>query len=288
MSNRKRLLFGPLLGACGVLLAGCSGAASIADPTGVAFVDRLLAFLASPNVAYLLLVLGLLAIIAEVTTPGATAPGVAGAIMLILALYGLLQLPTNWLGPVLIVAGVVMLLLDIKVTGFALSIGGLIAFALGSLLIFPPPWASVPPGAAPVSRVDPWLIAAMTVGVGLFFVFGIAAVLKAQRRPVAVGRETMIGKTGIARGHAEPDRLCPLEGEEWSADSVEESGSGWGTRAAAVAGPSRRQRPSRAPAGGPRSARVPVGRGRRSRARGTDWSSRAQLQIGGRPGPSTR
>lgn len=236
--KRNGMLLGLLLLLTAAVLSGCAGAVPFAQPTGSPFVDRLLAFLASPNVAYLLFVFGLLAIIAEITTPGATAPGVAGAIMLILSLFGLLQLPTNWLGPVLIVAGIVMLLLDIKVTGFALSVGGLIAFALGSLLIFTPPWVRLGSGAAPVSTVNPWLVVAMTVGVALFFIFGIAAVVKAQRRPVAVGRETMIGKVGVARGELNPGGFVRLDGEDWSADNVtnEEIPAGTKVRVVAIEG----------------------------------------------------
>lgn len=220
MPKIRRLLPVPGLMVAGLLLAGCAGAASLNDPTGVAFVDRFLAFVANPNVAYLLLVLGLLAIIAEFATPGAVAPGVSGAIMLILALYGLLRLPTNWLGPVLILTGVVMLLLDIKVTGFALSVGGVIAFLLGSLLIFTPPWAELPLSAAPVPRLNLWLILATTVSVGLFFTLGIAAAFRAQKAPVAVGRETLVGKRGVARDALAPAGIVHIEGEEWSAENV--------------------------------------------------------------------
>lgn len=220
MLKRSRLVHAPLLLLLGVLLAGCAGVPAIQDPTGIAFLDRFLAFLANPNVAYLLFVLGLLALIAEFATPGATLPGVAGVILLILSAYGLLNLPTNWLGPVLIITGIVMLLLDIKVTGFALSIGGIIAFLLGSLLIFTPPWAQMPLSAVPVPRLSPVLIIVTTVAVSLFFVFGIAAALKAQRRPVAVGRETLAGTTGIVLETLNPRGMVRIEGEEWSAESA--------------------------------------------------------------------
>ncbi|MGE5603012.1 MAG: NfeD family protein [Nitrososphaerales archaeon] len=216
----SRMLYGPLLLLFGAVLAGCAGSPSFRDPTGVAFLDRLLAFLANPNVAYLLLVLGLLALIAEFTTPGAVAPGVSGVILLILALYGLLQLPTNWLGPVLMITGVVMLLLDIKVTGFALSVGGVIAFLLGSFIIFPPPWAVTPGAVAPVSKLNPWLAVATTTGVALFFIFGITAALKAQRRPVAVGRETLIGQTGVTHEALTPRGTVRIDGEEWTAENI--------------------------------------------------------------------
>jgi membrane-bound serine protease (ClpP class) len=229
MQKGSRAILGSLLIA-GALLAGCAGTPTYYDPTGVAFVDRFLAFLLNPNVAYLLFVLGLLALIAEFTTPGAVVPGVTGAILLILSLYGLLHLPTNWLGPVLMIAGIVMLLLDIKVTGFALSVGGMIAFAIGSLLIFTPPWAQLPLASRPQPQLNPWLIVATTIGVFLFFILGIAAALRAQRRPVAVGRETLVGKAGVVKEALTPHGTVQVEGELWTAESATKEHLPEGTR----------------------------------------------------------
>ncbi len=219
MQKRCRLSLGAAALASAGLLSGCAGP-NIEDPTGAAFVDRFLAFLANPNVAYLLLVLGLLALIAELASPGAVVPGAAGAIMLLLSLYGLLQLPTNWLGPVLIIAGVAMLLIDIKVAGIALTVGGVVAFLIGSMLIFTPPWAELPQAAAPVAQLNPWLIVGTTFGVGAFFILGITAAFRAQFRPLAMGRETLIGKTGVARGPLDPEGIVRIEGEEWTAENA--------------------------------------------------------------------
>lgn len=237
MVKTSRLLNALLLLSSGALLTGCASSPSLHDPTGVAFLDRFLAFLANPNVVYLFLVLGVLALIAEFATPGAVAPGVSGVILLILSLYGLLQLPTNWLGPVLMITGIVMLLLDIKVTGFALSVGGIIAFLLGSFLIFPPPWAVTPP-AASASKLNPLLVIATTAGVALFFIFGITAALKAHKRPVAVGRETLIGKTGVVYETLKPRGIVRIEGEDWTADNVtgEEIPAGTPVRVVSVDG----------------------------------------------------
>lgn len=220
MLSRNRSTSFWFLASFGVLLAGCARTPVIEDPTGVAFMDRFLAFLANPNVAYLLFVLGLLALIAEFSAPGATIPGVMGAILLVLSLYGLLNLPTNWLGPVLIVTGIVMLLVDIKVTGIALSVGGIIAFLFGSLLIFTPPWTTLPSAAVPVARLNPFLIVGTTIVVGLFFGLGIAAAVRAQLRPVAMGRETIIGKTGVVRQPLDPSGIVNIEGEEWTAETA--------------------------------------------------------------------
>lgn len=211
-------LLGLLCG--GTSLLASPAAASGVNQTPVAVLDGLLAFLANPNVAYLLLVLGLLGLVAEVTTAGAVFPGVAGVICLLLSLYGLLRLPTNWLGLALIVAGIVMFVLDIKVAGFALTIGAAIAFALGSLLIYTPFWVAVPEQAVPVARLNPWLILGTTGGVTAFFLLGVTAAVKAQFRPVAVGQRVVIGKAGRVTQRLAPTGIVHVEGEEWSAVSA--------------------------------------------------------------------
>jgi membrane-bound serine protease (ClpP class) len=208
-----------LLLAGSLLLTGCADPLVVGDPTGIAFVDRILAFLANPNVAYLLLVLGLLAIIAEVATPGAVWPGVVGSLMLLLSLFGLLQLPTNWFGVLLILSGVIMMLIDINVPGFVLSIGGIIAFLIGSLLLFARP-AEMPLSAIPASPLNPLLAIGTTAAVGAFFLLGVAAAFRAHRLPVATGRETLLGKIGMARQSLEPVGIVHIEGEEWSAENV--------------------------------------------------------------------
>jgi membrane-bound serine protease (ClpP class) len=183
----------------------------------VPLLQNLLGFLANPNVAYFLLIVGLLGIVAEIITPGAILPGVIGVISLILALAGLGQMPTNWAGVALIAAAVVMFVLDLKVAGFGLSIGGLVAFALGSALLFTPFWVSAGEGSA--VRLNPWLILGTTLGVAAFFFLGLSAAVRAQREPIAVGRETLVGKIGVVRKPLRPAGIAHLQGEDWSATS---------------------------------------------------------------------
>ncbi len=207
-----------LVGAAPVLAASAPQALTPLQAPIEGF-DRFLAFLANPNVAYLLLVIGLLGVVAEVVTAGAVFPGIAGAICLLLSAYGLLRLPTNWIGLALIAAGIVMFVLDLKISGIALSIGAVIAFALGSLLIFTPFWVSVDL-AVPVARLNPWLIAGATGGVAAFFLLGLAAAVKAQLRPAAMGSKTLLGKTGSVKTALAPQGIVHVEGEEWSAVSA--------------------------------------------------------------------
>ncbi len=190
----------------------------LALQTDVPLLDRFLALLADPNVAYLLLVMGLLGLAAEFATGGTVFPGVAGVICLILALAGLGQLPTNWAGAALILAGITMLVLDIQIIGFGLSIGGVVAFALGSLLLFTPPW--IISESADSVRINPWLLVGTTGGVAAFFFLAIAAVVKSRTAPVAVGRRILIGKIGTVREALGPRGIVHAEGETWSAVSV--------------------------------------------------------------------
>jgi membrane-bound serine protease (ClpP class) len=235
--------FGGLSGAALLMVVGLTATPELSAQTQVPLLNSLLAVLANPNVAYFLLIIGLLGVVAEVVTPGAVLPGVVGVIGLILALAGLGQLPTNWAGVALIVAGIAMFLLDLKVAGFGLSIGALVAFLLGSLLVFTPFW--VPAAEASGVRLNPWLILATTLGVAAFFFLGLSAAVRAHRLPVAVGRETLVGKTGVVRKPLRPSGIAHLQGEEWSAVSANggEIAAGTPVRVVAVDGLSLRVEP---------------------------------------------
>lgn len=212
--NHPTVLAAGGLSLLGGLLAGPP--ADIVWQTPAPILNQLLMILADPNVAYLLLVMGLLGLAAEFATGGTVFPGVAGVICLILALAGLGQLPTNWAGVALILAGIVMFLLDMNISGFALSIGGLIAFAFGSVLLFAPPWRA----AEADVHISPWLILLTTAGVGAFFLLAVSAVVKSRSAPVAVGRRTLIGQIGTVQEALDPHGIVHVAGETWSAVSV--------------------------------------------------------------------
>ena len=221
-----RLSWGSLLLLGGLPLASPADLNQIVLPTPVPLFDQFLALLANPNVAYFLFVLGLLGLVAELATAGTVFPGVLGAICMILALVGLGSLPTNWGGAALIFAGIVMFLLDVKVSGWGLSIGALIAFGLGSLLIFTPPWAAA---ADTRVRLNPWMIVGTTAGVGAFFLLGVSAAIKAHLIPPVMGRHLLIGRTGTVKHDLQHTGVVHLEGEEWSARVVGEAEIGRGT-----------------------------------------------------------
>jgi membrane-bound serine protease (ClpP class) len=178
-------------------------------------VENFLHILVDPNIAYLLLSIGVLALVAEFYHPGAILPGVTGAICLILAFVAFGSLPVNWGGVALIVLAVVLFILDIKVAGFMLSVGGAVAFVLGSLMLFSP---FAPPSPTMPRLTVSWpLIALMTASITAFFLFALSAGIRAQRARVSSGVESMVGATGVAASDLDPWGTVQVRGELWSA-----------------------------------------------------------------------
>jgi len=169
-------------------------------------------------------------IIGELTTPGAILPGVVGAIALILALYLAAILPVNATGLALIALALMLFVFDIYApTHGVLTIGGIISFLIGSLMLFN--------RADPLFRLSLGYIIPATLITALFFVFVVGKGLRAQLLPVKVGAETMVGKTVTA--------LTPIdsrggrifvEGEYWNAVSETPIGKGDVAEIAAVQG----------------------------------------------------
>jgi membrane-bound serine protease (ClpP class) len=175
--------------------------------------QRLLSMLADPNVAYMLLMLGAAGLFFEISTPGAVLPGVIGGISLLLGLYALQLLPVNYAGLALIVLAIILFIAEVKVTSYgALTIGGIIAMILGSLMLF-----EAPP---PLPGVSLWVVVPSTLLVAAFFVFLVGAVLKTLGQRPYSGREGLLQKVGVA--------LAPIDqtqgkvfvaGERWDARS---------------------------------------------------------------------
>jgi membrane-bound serine protease (ClpP class) len=173
-----------------------------------------------PNIAYLLFVIGIVGLIAELYHPGAIFPGVTGGICLILALVAFGSLPVNWGGVALIVLAVVLFILDIKVAGYALSVGGAIAFILGSLMLFSPLFPSSP--SAPTFVISRPLIIITTLAITAFFVFALSAGIRAQRARVVSGIQTLVGATGVATSDLDPQGTVQVKSELWSAVADED------------------------------------------------------------------
>jgi membrane-bound serine protease (ClpP class) len=176
----------------------------------VGFRDRVLNVITDPNVAYILMMLGMLGLFFELSNPGVILPGVIGGISLILAFFAMQSLPINYAGLLLILFGIVLLIAEIKVVSHGvLAIGGIVALALGSLMLFDAPEVGF--------RVSWWVILP-TVGVtaGMFLV-AVAAGLRALSARSPVGGPAMVGQTGVARGALSPEGQVLVQGELWRA-----------------------------------------------------------------------
>jgi membrane-bound serine protease (ClpP class) len=174
--------------------------------------QRFYFFLSQPTVIFLLLVGGVAALYIEFTHPGVVAPGVVGAICLLLAAIGFSIVPVNLTGVALMGLGLILLLSELFVPSFgALGIGGFLCLLVGSLLLF----QTV---EAPGLVVNRGVVAATAVAFA-FLLLGLGAlVAKSQRRPVASGREAMVGAVGAVRRRLEPRGKVAVMGELWDAE----------------------------------------------------------------------
>ncbi len=181
-------------------------------PIKVGFRDRVLNVITDPNVAYVLMMLGMLGLFFELSNPGAILPGVIGGISLILAFFAFQSLPISYAGLLLILFAIVLFIAEVKVVSHGiLAIGGVIAMLLGSLMLYEPPAVDV--------RVSWWVIVP-TVGItaGMFIVALTAGVRALARRPMT-GAAGMIGSTGVARSAIDPEGQVLVQGELWRAVS---------------------------------------------------------------------
>ena len=175
--------------------------------------ERVFQKLWRPEVMFILMLIAIYGIIGELTTPGAILPGVVGAIALILALYLAAILPVNVTGLVLIALALMLFIFDVYApTHGVLTVGGVIAFLIGSLMLFN--------RADPLFRLSLNYIIPATVITAAFFVFVIGKGLRAQLLPVKVGKETLIGKrvTALTPIDSRSGRIF-VEGEYWNAVS---------------------------------------------------------------------
>lgn len=191
---------------------------------GLIYVDMNIAELilhtmVDPNIALILLQLGLLALVVELYNPGATFPAVFGAICLVLAFVALGNLPVNWGGVILIVMAVIAFIIDVNVNSLALTIGALVMFVLGALMLFTP-FTPQPP-TMPTVSVSPWVVLVTGGAMLAFFVFIIGAAVRGQRYPVISGSEALVGATGVAVTDLTPSGIARVKSEEWMAEAME-------------------------------------------------------------------
>jgi membrane-bound serine protease (ClpP class) len=174
------------------------------------FRDAVLRVISDPNIAYILMMIGLAGLYFELAHPGAIFPGVIGAISLILAFYSFQTLPVNYAGLLLIVLAIVFFIAEIKIASYGiLSLGGIVSLALGSIMLFEDVGVSLR------------LMAPTIVLIGGFFVVVSSLAFRAYRAKPQSGLEGLIGEAGVVKKTIDPEGLVFVHGEYWRAVSSE-------------------------------------------------------------------
>jgi len=174
------------------------------------FRDRVLRTISDPNIAYILMMIGMAGLYFELAHPGAIFPGVIGAISLVLAFYSFQTLPVNYAGLLLIALAIIFFIAEIKVTSYGmLSIGGLISLILGSIMLFEN------------MRVSLRLMMPTVALVGGFFVVVATLAFRAYRSKPKSGAEGLMGEIGVVKQRIDPEGLVFVHGEYWRAVASE-------------------------------------------------------------------
>jgi len=168
-----------------------------------------LKILSNPEVAYILMMLGMLGIYLELSNPGLIVPGVVGAMALLLAFYSFNTLPVNYAGIGLIILGLLLFLLEIKVTSFGmLSVAGVICLILGSIMLIDSP--------LPYMRISLWIILPVAGGTGLFAAILVRMAIRSHRSKVSTGAEGIVGEAGVALSDISPEGSAFVQGTYWN------------------------------------------------------------------------
>ncbi len=174
-------------------------------------IERLLQVLINPNIAFILLTIGVQAILIELASPGGWVAGFIGVLCLALAAYAMGVLPFNWLGLVLLGAAIVLFILDIEAsTHGALTAAGAATFIAGALILFNAP-------LSPYGQISLPLVIVVGILTALFFAFVIAKALQAQKPRSVTGREGLLRQTAVARSRLDPEGWVLAAGELWRA-----------------------------------------------------------------------
>ncbi len=181
--------------------------------------QKFLLTISNPNLAYILLMLGLLGLYFEFSNPGAILPGVLGGISLLLAIFSFQILPINYVGLILILLAIGLFILEIKVQSYGiLSVGGIIAMVIGSIMLID----------APIPELRPSLkfIIPVAIGLSLIFLFLIFIAVRALANRVHTGKEGLVGEIGVAQTDLTPKGKVFVHGELWNAEADQEISKG--------------------------------------------------------------
>jgi len=186
------------------------------EPLDMSFIEQFLLFLTDPNIAFLLLAIGVQAVLIEISSPGGWVAGFIGVVCLTLAVYGMGVLPVNWFGIIFLLTAFVLFILDIKApTHGALTTAGVASFIIGALVLFNSP------GTPQFQRVSVPLVVGTGFVIGLLFLVILMFALRALRVPISMGAESYVGKTGTARTPVdEAGGQVQMGSELWSAEPV--------------------------------------------------------------------
>lgn len=199
-------------------------------PVAPSGADRLLSAIAHPNIAYLLLLAGVVGIYFELSHPGAIFPGVLGGISLLLALYALSVLPVNYVGVLLIALSIGFFIAEVKVSSYGLlTVAGLISFVFGSLMLIDSP--------IPALRVGLEVVLPAAVMVAGIVIFLLTRVLHAHRQPPLTGAEGLVGEVAEVVVAVAPRGKVFVHGEYWDAVAAADVGVGSRVRITRVHGP---------------------------------------------------
>jgi len=175
---------------------------------------KLLDIISNPNIAYILMMLGMYGVLFELYSPGTILPGVVGGICLILAFFAFQTLPVNFAGLLLILFAVVLFIAEIKVTSYGLlSVGAIISLTLGSIMLIKSP--------LPFLQISLKVILPAIIITVLFFLFAAFMVARSQMKKPVTGVEGLVGEIGVANSTIDPEGEIYIHGEIWTAESDE-------------------------------------------------------------------
>ena len=180
------------------------------EPMPMTWPEQLLHLITDPNIAFILLTLGLNGLLFELSSPGGFAAGIIGGICLVLGLYAMGVLSVNWAGILFIVIAFILFIVDIKAaTHGVLTVGGIASFVFGALILF----------NSPIYKISRGLIFSVAIATGAFFAYAVSKALLALKQQPSTGREAFAGKTAVVKATLEPDGMVLLMGELWKARS---------------------------------------------------------------------
>jgi membrane-bound serine protease (ClpP class) len=175
---------------------------------------ELLAIITNPNVAFLLMLVGIYGLIFEFTTPGTLVPGTIGTISLLLALYALNLLPINYAGAGLVLLGIGLMVAEVFIGSFGvIGIAGVISFGIGSIMMFN--------SGAPGFELSLSVVAGATIVTAAFILLVLALLLRSRKRPVVTGKEALVGAEGEALAWQQDEGRVRVQGEIWRARSTQ-------------------------------------------------------------------